>query len=77
MCVYEAGSKAAAVLPTVTGSDYYRSSLTCRTCKVFVIDPYTDGSAWWDGAQSWAAATVVTLPGQGEGISITATIPGP
>lgn len=78
VCVYEAGSKAAAVLPTATGSDYYAVFANVPlTCKVFVIDPYTNGFTWWDGAQSWAAATVVTLPGQGEGISITATITGP
>jgi len=77
VCIYEAGSKAAAVLPALTGSDGYAVIANVPlTCKVFVVDPTTDAFTWWEGAQSWATATVVTLPGQGEGISITATLTG-
>jgi hypothetical protein len=76
--IYEAGSTAAAGVPMVTGNYGYAAFANVPlTCKVFVVDPSTDAFIWWDGAQSWDAATVVTLPGQGEGMSITATLTEP
>jgi hypothetical protein len=45
------------------------------TSKVLIFDPATKVGVWWDGAQSWATATAVALPAQGEGISISATLP--
>jgi hypothetical protein len=43
--------------------------------KVFLIDPATHIGVWWDRAQSWKTATTITLPAQGQGISISATLP--
>jgi hypothetical protein len=45
------------------------------TAKIFAFDPVGQSAIWWNGAKSWQAATVVKLPGQGDGISITATLP--
>jgi hypothetical protein len=78
VCIYEAKSKHAAVLPTATGNTGYALFANVPlTCKVFAVDPSTNAFTWWDGAQSWDTATVVTLPGQGEGMSITATLTEP
>ena len=73
---FEAASEIATGIPTITDSSgAVRLANVPLSSKVFVIDPRSGAAVWWDGAQSWKAAKVVTLPGQREGISISATLP--
>jgi hypothetical protein len=75
---FEAGSQVPAGIPAVADSSCSATLTNVPLIsKVFVIDPATSIAAWWDGAQSWSTATVVTLPAQGVGISITVALPEP
>jgi hypothetical protein len=72
---YESSSRTAAGMPVATDSN--GSAILTNvplTSKVFVVDPATQVATWWKGATSWNAATVVTLPSQGAGITITAAL---
>jgi hypothetical protein len=72
----EAGVNVAAGTPKVTDtSGTVILTHVPMKSKVFLADPATNIAVWWDGAQSWATATIITLPAQGQGISISATLP--